>query len=95
MNSIDNEVNEPLHDVIFKKINGYLDSLDTKKLTNFYAMYLSEIEPPLLNAVMEKNKYNQVRAAKMLGISRGTLRKKLVEHFDDKYCGTKEDRVHE
>ena len=54
-------------------------------------MYLSEIEPPLLNAVMEKNKYNQVRAAKMLGISRGTLRKKLVDHFDDKYCGTRDE----
>jgi len=91
MNNLDNQTNEPLQDVLLKKINDFLNSQDIKELTNFHSMYLSEIEPPLLNAVMEKNKYNQVRSAKMLGISRGTLRKKLKEYFDDKYCGTKED----
>lgn len=30
-------------------------------------------------------KYNQLRTAKALGISRGTFRKKLKVHFGDKY----------
>jgi DNA-binding protein Fis len=50
---------------------------------------LEQVEPPLLEATMEKAKYNQVRAAKILGVSRGTLRKKLKQYFDDKYCGTR------
>ena len=35
MNSVDNKMKEPLHDIIFKKINSYLDSLDTKKTHKF------------------------------------------------------------
>ena len=50
---------------------------------------MSEIEPPLFKAVLEKSKYNQVRAAKTLGISRGTLRKKLKLYFGDMYCGSR------
>lgn len=82
--------NQSIQNVILDKVNTYLNSLDTSKLTNFNELFLSEVEPPLLNAVMEKCKYNQVRAAKMLGISRGTLRKKLKQHFDDKYCGSRD-----
>lgn len=79
--------NNSLHDVLSRKVNDYLNSLDTKQLTNFHELYLAEVEAPLLEVIMNKTKYNQVKAAKMLGISRGTLRKKLVRYFDDKYCG--------
>lgn len=79
--------NVSLQNVLGELINDYLVNLEGDKLTNFYEMYLEQIEPPLLEAVMKKTKYNQVRAAKMLGISRGTLRKKLKMYFDDKYCG--------
>lgn len=81
------QTNVSLQNVLGELINGYLVNLEGDKLTNFYDMYLEQIEPPLLEAVMKKTKYNQVRAAKMLGISRGTLRKKLKIYFDDKYCG--------
>jgi Fis family transcriptional regulator len=40
-------------------------------------MVLAEVEVPLLEAVMEYTKGNQSRAAILLGLSRGTLRKKL------------------
>jgi Fis family transcriptional regulator, factor for inversion stimulation protein len=40
---------------------------------------------------MEHCKYNQSRAAIMLGISRGTLRTKLRRYFDDKYVGSREN----
>jgi len=85
---IEEKERESLKEVLTNKIDEYLQVLDVKKLTNFHEMYLEQVEPPLLEATMEKTKYNQVRAAKVLGISRGTLRKKLIYYFDDKYCGS-------
>jgi Fis family transcriptional regulator len=41
---------------------------------------MREVEEPLFRAVMEYTDGNQVRAASMLGINRGTLRKKLREY---------------
>ena len=38
------------------------------------------LEAPLLQAVMEYTRGNQTQAAKMLGLNRGTLRKKLKQH---------------
>jgi Fis family transcriptional regulator len=42
-----------------------------------YELILAEVEAPLMEAVMEYTKGNQSRAAIVLGLSRGTLRKKL------------------
>ena len=39
----------------------------------------------MLQAVMEKKRGNQLQAAKLLGISRGTIRKKLQRYFGTKY----------
>jgi Fis family transcriptional regulator len=79
-----------INELISDKVNTYLSSFDASKITNLNDLFLSEVEPPLLEAVMKKCKYNQVRAAKILGISRGTLRKKLKKHFDNKYVGTRD-----
>jgi Fis family transcriptional regulator len=38
---------------------------------------ISEVEQPLFEAVLEYTDGNQCRAADILGINRGTLRKKL------------------
>lgn len=69
----------------------FLSTVDTQSVTNLHEMMLEQIESPMLQVVMDNCKYNQVKAAKMLGISRGTLRKKFIQYFDDKYCGKKED----
>ncbi len=42
-----------------------------------YDMVLREVEEPLFKAVLEYVEGNQSRAAGILGINRGTLRKKL------------------
>jgi two-component system nitrogen regulation response regulator GlnG len=44
---------------------------------------LAEIEPPLLLLSLAAAKGNQVRAAKLLGMNRNTLRKKLAERGID------------
>lgn len=42
-----------------------------------YKSALAEIEKPLIESVLEQTNGNQVKAAKILGINRNTLRKKV------------------
>lgn len=65
-------------------VNNYFMGIGEVQPVNFYELVLTEIEPPLLAVVMRKTRGNQTKAAKMLGLSRGTLRKKLKQyHFID------------
>jgi Fis family transcriptional regulator len=43
-------------------------------------MVMAEVEAPLLAVVLEYTKDNQSRAAELLGLNRGTLRKKMKEY---------------
>ena len=69
--------NQPLHDSVRQALESYFLQLKGQPPTDLYTMVLAEVEVPLLEAVMEYTKGNQSRAAILLGISRGTLRKKL------------------
>jgi len=71
-------------------VSRYLSELNDEEPVDLYHFVLEEIETPIFRAVMEHCKYNQSRAAVMLGISRGTLRTKLRHYFDDKYVGTRD-----
>ncbi len=48
-----------------------------------YERLMAEIEPPLLRIALGAAKGNQIRAARLLGINRNTLRKKLTDHGID------------
>lgn len=61
-------------------VRRYLDEMDGEMSTDFYDLVLSQVEAPLLQATMEYTRYNQTRAASMLGLNRGTLRKKLRQY---------------
>lgn len=74
---------EGLQDLVYRLINKYLS--ENKNVVNLHDLVLAEIEPPLLKAVLEKRRGNQLQAAKILGISRGTIRKKLFRYFGNKY----------
>lgn len=54
-----------------------------------YDRILEEMERPLLTATMTAVRGNQLRAAKLLGINRNTLRKKLTELRIDPTAGRK------
>ena len=58
-------------------IELYLDDMSGHEVTDLYHTVLSEVEPAILAVVMKHVDGNQSEAAEMLGISRGTLRKKL------------------
>ena len=74
-----------LQDLVYGLVNRFFAENKGKSIDDLYDMILSEVEPPLLQAVMEKKRGNQLQAAKMLGISRGTIRKKLQRYFGTKY----------
>jgi Fis family transcriptional regulator len=69
--------NQPLHDSVRQALESYFAQLKGQAPKNLYELVLAEVEVPLLEAVMEFTKNNQSRAAILLGLSRGTLRKKL------------------
>ena len=58
----------------------YLDDLNGHDVNDLYHVVLNEVEPAILNVVMQHVDGNQSQAATMLGISRGTLRKKLKQY---------------
>jgi len=67
-------------------VNEYLQTVDLKYVTNLHELVIDEMESSLFEAVMIETQGNQSTAAKMLGMSRATLRKKL-EKFNMLYCG--------
>jgi len=69
--------NQPLHDSVRQSLENYIAHLKGQLPSNLYELILAEVEAPLMEAVMEFTKGNQSRAAIVLGLSRGTLRKKL------------------
>lgn len=79
------KVEQGLQDLVYNLVNRFLSENKSKKIDDLYDMILCEVEPPMLQAVMEKKRGNQLQAAKLLGISRGTIRKKLQRYFGTKY----------
>ena len=61
-------------------ITEFLETLDGETCVDLYAMVIEQVEEPMLKAVMEYNLNNQSKAATMLGLNRGTLRKKLRQY---------------
>ncbi|NKI16643.1 DNA-binding transcriptional regulator Fis [Spongiibacter sp. KMU-166] len=69
-----------LRDSVAIALNNYFSNLDGQDVSDIYNMVLSEIEAPLLEEVMKYTRNNQTRASQMLGLNRGTLRKKLKQY---------------
>lgn len=61
-------------------LQNYFDQLDGQSASNVYSMVLQEIEAPLFTMIMRYTRDNQTKAAQVLGINRGTLRKKLKQY---------------
>jgi Fis family transcriptional regulator len=93
MNMVTTETpNDTLSQHVVKVVRQYLTTNSSKETDlNLYELVLEEIEGPLFRAVMELTRYNQSKAARVLGVSRGTLRTKLKRYFDDEFIGTRED----
>jgi len=71
---------QTLRDSVETSMKNYFRQLDGQPVTDVYKMVLAEIEAPLLETVMAYTKDNQTKASELLGLNRGTLRKKLKEY---------------
>jgi Fis family transcriptional regulator, factor for inversion stimulation protein len=58
-------------------VSRYLEQLHGHEVFDLYEMVMAEVEKPLLEATLEYSGHNQSKAAKALGLSRSTLRKKI------------------
>ena len=68
---------DPLRECVRDAIENYFARLDGHSCNELYRLVMSEVEAPLLETVMRHTGGNQSNAASLLGMSRGTLRKKL------------------
>ena len=71
---------QSLRDVVEKAVSNYFQHLDGQEVTDVYDMVLAEVEAPMLEVVMKYTRHNQTKAANVLGLNRGTLRKKLKQY---------------
>lgn len=61
-------------------VEDYFAKLGEAEARDFYNLVMKEVEAPLLKVVMRETNQNQSAAAQVLGLNRGTLRKKLKEY---------------
>ena len=60
-----------------RSLNRYFENIEDEAVTDLHHMVISEVEAPLIEAVMGYCGNNQSKASIMLGLNRGTLRTKL------------------
>lgn len=69
-----------LRDHVQAHLDRYFSELGSAAPGNVYNLVLQEIEKPMLEVVLQQMRYNQSKTAAVLGISRGTLRKKMKSY---------------
>ena len=70
----------PLRKCVNDELEKYFNNLDGQQINDLYEVVIKEVEISMLRSVARYTKGNQSAAASMLGISRGTLRKKLNQY---------------
>lgn len=69
-----------LKECVQSTMDKFFEHLDGQPACNLYEMVMAEVEAPLLDVVMRHSRDNQSKASEILGINRGTLRKKLKQY---------------
>lgn len=70
----------PLEQSVRDSLERYFADLGDSQPRDILAMVVNYVERPVLQIALEKTNGNQSKAAEMLGITRSTLRKKLLTH---------------
>ncbi len=73
---------QTIRDCVAQALENYFSHLkkDEDEVFEVYQMVMAEVEAPLLETVMKHTDNNQTRSSEILGINRGTLRKKLKQY---------------
>ena len=72
--------NKTISERVRKSIKRYYSDLNGEKPANVYDLVLQEVEPQLLLETLRFTNFNQSKTSEILGINRGTLRKKLKRY---------------
>ena len=67
----------PLRDEVRKTIRQFLQDMGSTEPEHVYRKLLSDVEPPLIEEVLTFTRGNQSRAARILGMTRNTLRTRI------------------
>ncbi len=68
---------ERINECVSRVLTRYFKDMENHFNGDLYELIISEVEKPLVEKVMAYTNNNQSNAASILGISRGTLRKKI------------------
>jgi two-component system nitrogen regulation response regulator GlnG len=68
-----------MQDLIARQIAQWFDAVEGDEPRDLYERLVAEIERPLIEAALHRAAGNQVKAARMLGLNRNTLRKKITD----------------
>lgn len=69
-----------LAESVRKCVERYISTMGDEEISHLYELVLSEVEAPLIQSVLDSTHNNQSKTALMLGLNRGTLRKKLRKY---------------
>ncbi|MGD2130580.1 MAG: helix-turn-helix domain-containing protein [Lysobacterales bacterium] len=70
----------PLRQNVKQAIRRYLEDMGCSQPECLYRMLMAEVEPPLIEEVLRYTQGNQSKTAKILGMTRNTLRAKLLRY---------------
>lgn len=70
----------PLERCVREQLERYLSDLGDSEPHDMLSMVITSVEKPVLQIALERSGGNQSKAAEILGITRSTLRKKLLAH---------------
>ncbi len=77
MTTEDHDLN--LSQLLEKKFAVFVKKVKLSNPKGLYALLISEVEKPIFNLALQETNGNQVKAARLLGVNRNTLRKKMQE----------------
>lgn len=78
------QAQESLSQAVYRNMQMYLNQLGHASACHLYQHMLAEAEPALLKLALEHCDGNQIKASKMLGLNRNTVRKMLTKY---QLCG--------
>ena len=76
-----------LRENVLEAIDKYFKSVSPVQSEDLQNVVLDEVEAAMYESIMRFTRGNQSKAAKVLGVSRGTLRTKLMHYFSTTHVG--------
>lgn len=69
-----------LREFVSQAMKDYFEKIDGYPIDKVYNLVIGEVEKPLIEETIKYCNGNQTKASELLGLSRGTLRKKMKQY---------------